>query len=167
MACRGVHFALTDGELAQILACEDAHERLQMLQEEIEERLFAEAPDRVCETDKAWDAIHRALTDGSLSSGTEDQAASTAILGGRSLYDGEDYIMSLKTPEQVRRIAAHLGSVSEQDLRQGYERIDPADYGGEIGERDFGYTWEWFQGLQDFYRRAAGAGYHVLFTVDQ
>ncbi len=36
-----------------------------------------------------------------------------------------------------------------------------------LTEEDFGYTWEWFQGVRDLYQRAATEGRFVLFTADQ
>jgi Domain of unknown function (DUF1877) len=167
MSCRGVHFALTDDERRALLAQAGDDERLEFVQEEIEERLFDDAPERVCETDKAWDAIHRALTDGSLDAGRGKHAPANVILGGRSLYSGDDYIMSLKTPEQVREIALFLSSVTEEALRKGYNLIDAAEYAATLDDEDFDYTWHWFQALRDFYERTATSGHHVLFTVDQ
>jgi hypothetical protein len=155
MACRGVHFALNDDERSALLAQEDDDARLEFVQEQIEEELWTDEPERGCETDKAWDAIHRALTDGSLDP------------GDRSLFSRDDYVMSLKTPAQVREIASFLASVTEALLRKGYDRIDAGGYDGHLGDEDFAYTWEWFQALRDFYVRAATAGHHVLFTVDQ
>jgi hypothetical protein len=102
MGCRGVHFAVTEDELAALLARPHGDDRLEFLEEEIEERLFEEAPERVCETDKAWDAIHRALTDGSLEPKAAGYPGSAVILGGQSLYDSDDYIVSLKRTDQVR-----------------------------------------------------------------
>ncbi|MFZ8477657.1 DUF1877 family protein, partial [Staphylococcus aureus] len=62
MSARGVHFAVTTEHEKQLLAAR-SDRKLTELVEKIEkawEKLF------VVETDKAWDAIHRCLTDGSL-----------------------------------------------------------------------------------------------------
>jgi hypothetical protein len=56
--------------------------------------------------------------------------------------------------------------LSEQDFRARYDRID-SDYDGELGEDDFAYTWDWFQGVRDLYVRAAEQRRYVLFTADQ
>jgi hypothetical protein len=167
MAGRGVHFALTNEECGVLVAHGDDEARLEFVQEEIEARLFDDEPARVCETDKAWDAIHRALTDGSLDPGRGSPAPASVILGGRSLYDGDDYFISLKTPERVREIAAFLHSVTEDVLRNGYDRIDADEYDEPLGDEDFAYTWQRFLELREFYERAARNGHHVLFTVDQ
>ena len=55
MACRGVHFALTDDDRAKLLIATRDDDVLSVVQKEIEERWDT---DWLCETDKAWDAIH-------------------------------------------------------------------------------------------------------------
>ena len=165
MAARGVHFAITEDELSALLACDGDAARLDYLQEEIEERLFHEAPDRVCESDKAWDAIHRALTDGTLE--VQVGTAALAVLGGRHLYQADDYLMVLKSPAQVSQVADHLDELSEKDFRTAYDAIPAREYDGLLGDEDFDYTWSNFEDLRDFYDRASERGLHVLFTVDQ
>lgn len=164
MACRGVLFALTDSDLSELLAME-GEERVEHISNVIEERDLG-GPWAV-ETDKAWDAIQRCFGNGELAWEGGDYPLSHIILGGVSLYDGDDYVISHKTPEHVRAIAATIGSVTEADVRARYRQIDPDRYGMDLSEEDEGYTWEWFSGLIEFYMRAAEAGRHVLFTVDQ
>tara|TARA_R100000789_G_scaffold80776_1_gene75960 strand:+ start:876 stop:1169 length:294 start_codon:yes stop_codon:yes gene_type:complete len=56
MACRGVHFALTEEQRSQLLAIvESQGDVIGFIQEDIEELWDTEW---LCETDKAWDAIH-------------------------------------------------------------------------------------------------------------
>ena len=120
-----------------------------------------------CDTDKAWDAIHRCLTDGYLGLDNGSYPLKAAVLGGRHLHNGEDYIVSLLTPDLVRDVARALAEVSRETLRAGYLAIDPDDYGPEFGDEDFDYTWENFTDLVAFFHRSALAGSHVIFTVDQ
>lgn len=89
------------------------------------------------------------------------------MLGGECLYFEDDYIMSLKTPEQVKAVAAAAKAITEDTLRRGYNRIDAEAYGFELSEDDFKYTWSNFVGLPEFFERAAAAGRYVLFTADQ
>lgn len=166
MGCRGVHFSL-DEEQVSALRDTPEDQRVEYVQEEIEEELWSADPSRGEESDKAWDAIHRALTDGDLRYDNGPYPLSHVVLGGESLYGGEDYIISLKTPAQVRDVAAALKNVTRDVLRRGYDGIDPATYQGEIGEEDFEYTWSWLRGLIDFYGRAAAEGRSVIFTADQ
>ena len=83
------------------------------------------------------------------------------------IYELDDYIMSLKTPWEVKAIADGLRAVTKQVFRQEYFSIDQDDYGFAIGEEDYEYTWSWFQGVRELYYRAAEAGRYVLFTASQ
>lgn len=167
MACRGVHFSLSADEVQQLRGCASDAERLEMLQEEIEEKYFSEEPERKVETDKAWDAIHRALTDGELSYDSGPFPLSHVILGGELLYNQDDYIMSLKSPKEVAAIAAALSDLKMESFVKGYDRINSESYGMPLSEEDREYAVENFKDLVDFYRKAAGEDRYVLFSVDQ
>jgi hypothetical protein len=161
-----VHFSLDADQVAALKAV-DEDERVDYVQETFEEELWSADAFRAQETDKAWDAIHRSLTDGALGWDNGSYPLNHVILGGELLYEEDDYILSLKSPEQVRAIAAALPAVTKEKLRAGYDAIDPGNYGMPLSDDDFEYTWESFQGLVEFYARAAAAGLSVLFTVDQ
>ncbi|MFL6071907.1 MAG: YfbM family protein [Mycobacteriales bacterium] len=158
-----MHFAIDKVVAGRLVEAAD-DERVATLIEEIEEEMVGVDH---CDTDKAWDAIHRSLTDGTLGYDNGAYPLNAVILGGRQLYDGEDYIVSLLRPDQVRDVADALGGVSRDSLRQGYEAIDVADYGPQFGDEDFDYTWDNFVDLAGFFQRAASAGSYVVFTVDQ
>jgi hypothetical protein len=163
MASRGVHFAITSDQLARLLAASDDGGRMEVI-EEIEALWDKE---NLAESDKAWDAIHRCLTDGSLLYESGEYPLNHVICGGRQLQEGEDYTITLVTPEQVRDVAAALEPLSEAWLRERYfSLLKPDDYEGEIGADDFGYTWDWFQNVRDLFRKAAAGGRAVVFTVD-
>jgi hypothetical protein len=69
---------------------------------------------------------------------------------------------------QVKDVAAALQPIDEPWLRQRYfTLLRPGDYDGEIGEDDFGYTWENFRDVRDLYRKAASKSRAVIFTVSQ
>jgi Domain of unknown function (DUF1877). len=167
MTCLGVHFALTEEEAADLRSLRDDQSRLDHLQEDIEETYFAEHPDLKADCDKSWDAMHRALADGQLTWDGGEYPLSHVVLAGEPLYSKSDYIMSLKTPQQVRDIAAALPAITEAEFRRRYFAIDAKSYGFPLSEEDFGYTWDWFQGVRDLYTRAAQEGRFVLFTADQ
>jgi hypothetical protein len=88
-------------------------------------------------------------------------------LGGERLYEGDDYVMILKTPQQVRDISDALDKLTEQDFRRRYDAIDVDDYDYPLSDEDFAYTWEWLQPVRALYRKAAAEGRRVLFTADQ
>lgn len=167
MSCLGVHFALTEEEAAHLRSLADEQERLSHLQEVIEERYLSQEKEFAAESDKSWDGMHRALADGQLNWDGGDYPLNHTVLAGELLYTDSDYIMSLKTPEQVRDIAAALSAITEADFRRRYDAIDAESYGAPLSDEDFRYTWEWFQGVRDLYARAARAGRFVLFTADQ
>lgn len=163
MACRGVLFAITGEQAEQLKAARGNDEEVvRIVQEEIEEAWDEE---HLCQTDKAWDAIHRVLGDGTL--GVGSGALSLCILGGEQLHAGESYIVSLLRPEQVQKLAQALAKVDEAWFRTRYFKIDPIEYGGELGEQDFEYTWDYFQNVREFYERAAADGRWTIFSVDQ
>jgi hypothetical protein len=167
MSCLGVHFALTEKEAAHLRSLDDEQERLSHLQEVIEEHYLSHEKQFVAESDKSWDAMHRALADGEMSWDGGDYPLNHTVLAGELLYTDSDYIMSLKTPEQVRDIAAALSGITEADFRRRYDAIDPKSYGFPLTDEDFRYTWDGFLGVRDLYTRAAQAGRFVLFTADQ
>jgi hypothetical protein len=167
MSCLGVHFALTDDDVSQLLSRSSDAERLEFLQEELEVRYFEEPQTYLAESDKAWDAMHRALTDGLLDHDGGKYPLNHVVLGGQLIYSGDDYIMSLKTPAQVNDIAAAILQYTEEQFRARYDAIDPDRYGLALSDEDFSYTWEWFQVVRQLYQIAASEGRHVLFSVDQ
>jgi len=167
VSCLGVHFALTEEDVSALRRLRDERERLAFLQEQIEERYFAKPMIYAAESDKAWDAMHRALSDGLLTWDGGTYPLNHVVLAGELLYTQPDYIMSLKEPNKVRDIAVALEQVTESDLRARYKSIDAESYGLPLSEEDFGYTWQWFQNVRELYRRAASEGRYVLFTADQ
>jgi hypothetical protein len=167
MSCLGVHFALTEDEATHLRSLDDEHARREHLQEVIEEKYFAEHPELIAESDKAWDAMHRVLTNGKLTWDGGEYPRNHVVLAGERLCTDSDYIMSLKTPQQVRDIAGALPAITEAEFRRRYFAIDADGYGFPMSEEDFGYTWELFQGVRDLYARAAQQRRFVLFTADQ
>ncbi len=164
MACRGVLFAISNEDLTKLLRAPTDEEILTIVQEDIENR-WEEA--WLYQLDKAWDAIHRCLTDGKIGFDNGKYPYNRCVLGGRQLHQGDSYIVSLKTPSEAGDLANALRSIDQGSLRLRYFAIDPTDYGLNFSEHDFEYTWEYFRDLPDFYGRAASAGRHVVFTVDQ
>jgi hypothetical protein len=161
MACRGVHFALTTDEMVRLESAQDDDELMAVI-EEIEDRWDREW---LVETDKAWDAIHRCLTDGTLSYGSSP--LHRCILGEDNRHDGDDYIVNLLGPGDVKEVAVAIRGIDEASLRRNYFALDPEDYGSPPTEEDFRYTWENFRDLREFYEKAARHDRPVVFTVDQ
>lgn len=163
MGCRGVLFAISDVTVASLLAAksdEDIMEILESIEEEWDDPFVAE-------TDKAWDAMHRALSDGSLNPAGGSPPLNRAILGGKHLHHGDEYIVALVTKDEVLAVARALASIDDAEMRRRYEQLVPRDYDAGYGDDDREYTVENFRDVANLYQRAAKAGRAVIFTVDQ
>jgi len=167
MSCLGVHFALTPEEIVKLRSFENDADRLAFLQEEIEENYFQDLHEYVAETDKSWDAMHRLLSDGELSDTDGPEPLRFAVLGGEPLYFKDDYIMSLKTPEQVKAVSEAIATMGADEFRIRYNKIDEEKYGFPRTDEDFEYTWDWFGRVVELYKKAADENRYVLFTADQ
>jgi hypothetical protein len=167
MSCLGVHFALTESEAIKLKSFKDDSERLDYLQCEIEETYFSDHEEFIAESDKAWDAMHRSLSDGQLSYYDGPHPLRLAVIGGDPIYAKGDYIMSLKTPKEVADVASALAKILKEEFRKKYDAMDAKAYGCPKNAEDFEYTWKWLTGVGAFYQRAAAAGRYVLFSADQ
>lgn len=167
MACLGVLFSLDEITVSKLKTFKSDGERLAFLLEDIEEDIMGNQPERFAELDKSWDALHRSLTDGKLEWCNGAFPLNHVILGGEQIYQKDDYIMSLKTPSQVSKITEAILAISEDDLRRGYNKINSKDYGRDLTDEDFEYTWTWFYDSWEFWKRAASEKRFVLFTADQ
>ena len=166
MACRGVFFALTQFQTSHLLALSSDRERLEYIQDDVE-AAWDEA--HLLETDKAWDAIHRCLTDGTLTFAAHSSPLSKLILGGKHLNsDRTSYIVNLIEHEELHALSAVLRTVTREWMEDRYWRLKNTDYPQEfISEQDCQYTWDYFSAIPDFISRADQDGRSVIFTVDQ
>lgn len=166
MACRGVFFAITDAQQEQLLGLTSDRERIDYVQEVIEDTWDEE---HLLEVDKAWDAIHRCLNDGSLTVQPFSNPLAVLFLGGRQLNaDTNVYIINFIDHSQLAAISAALKNVTQEWMHSRYEKLKGTDYPQEaISEQDWRYTWEWFSSIPDFISRAEKDKRSVIFTVDQ
>ena len=166
MTARGVLFALAPADQWRLHHASQAGEEAvwELIFEELEEECPAEWQ---FHTDKAWDAIHRCLTDGDLTDDNGEPPLNLAILAGVHLVHGDSGVVSVCPASKVPAVAQALQGVTEAWMRERYFRLDPKAYGMPLSEEDFAYTWANLQGLSEFYARAAKAGDRaVVFTVD-
>jgi hypothetical protein len=163
MACLGVHFAPAPEAERRLLAAEDGAGVLAVVGE------IEEAWDEawLAQSDKAWDALHRCLSNGTLYYDEGEYPLNRTVLGGKHLYEGDDYVVAYVAPSEVKDVAAALSALEEADFRARYDLIDVDDYDGEHGDPDFKATWDRFLGVRELFRKAAAAGRCVVFTVDQ
>jgi hypothetical protein len=163
MGCRAVHFALTAEQSSRLMDTPGADD--EFLMEFVDEIEQAWDKEWLQETDKAWDAIHRCLTDGQLEYG--DTVFHKCILGQDNLYEQDDYIISYISPLEVTEVAAAIKDIDEDWFQGRYQQIDTTTYQGTLSPDDFAYTWVWFQLLRAFFQKAASANRAILFTVSQ
>jgi uncharacterized protein DUF1877 len=170
VACRGVLYAI---------GADDAHALLAVAAEAALEREVVDAAseddrDEASRRalDKAWYGIDcclhhlvEALHDPALAAD-----ANRCVLGGRPLTDGEDWIVTLWEPAEVRAAVPILAGVTEASVRRAYAAWDAEEtkeYPEYGDEEDFQYIWAYFQEARDLAGEAAGAGRAVLFIADQ
>ena len=163
MSCLGGFRAITKEELDKLRSVP----RADRVPDYLDEMEMVDS----CDLDKAWDAIHRALTNGKLEFGGKNPPGCWVILGGEALRGDregeEDYIVTCKNPHQVQRIDTFLQELTEETFRELYFAIDPREYGMEPDEEDFEYTWYYLSDSIPFWKNAAEKGLWVLFDVDQ
>jgi hypothetical protein len=164
MGSLGVLFALSPRQLRRLESAGDDDDEVMAAIEGIEEDW---AEEHLLELDKSWDALHRALTDGGLAYDNGIFPLSHAILGGASIYGGEDYIVSFKSADEVDAIATGLAALDDEAIGERYDTLVPADYDPIYGPEDRASTISAFRDLVRFYADAAEASRPVIFTVDQ
>jgi hypothetical protein len=163
MAARGVFFILSEQQAQALLTAND-DEQVRQIVGVIEDRWDL---DNLVECDKAWDAMHRLLTDGELDCGNGRYPWNQVVLGPKQLHEADDYFVSFVSPEQVRDVASALQGITQEWFAERYRSVVPSDYALEHGNDDLEYTWAWFQGVRDLYAKAAARQRAVVFTVDQ
>ncbi|UBF23852.1 YfbM family protein [Kovacikia minuta CCNUW1] len=161
MVSRGIHFALTNSQTEAVLAAQNDAELMSVI-EEVEEEWNEEY---LAQSDKAWNAIHRCLTDGSLLYESGQYPLNHCICGGRQLYNGEDYTVSFVSAVQVKDVVAALSQINQHWMQERYFTLPQNDY-GILCNDDFQYIWKWFQEVRQLYKKASIKGRAVIFTVD-
>ena len=167
MSCLGVLFSVDKRTVDLIKELPSDDERVDYIREVLEVDHFENNPQWVYELDKAWDGMHRTLTDGELEFDNGEFPLSHVILGGEILCESDNYIIVLKGKEQVVEIATGVSKVSKEEFEKKYFLLDPDNYDGSVDEEDFEYTWAYFEDSISFWQKAAQENRSVLFTVDQ
>jgi Domain of unknown function (DUF1877) len=155
MACRGYFLALDEPCIALLLAQDGNDEQLiQVIKEDLD---MNAAPDE-CGVDKAWDGIHRCLTEGKLGGEDGTYPLNAVVLGGLPLHQGDDYVVSYNTPAEVREVTAALSDLDLAPFIARYWTLDPDDYGAAIDQDGLEYLTYYLREITAFYQRAAQAG---------
>lgn len=167
MASRGVLFALTNTQARRFLAAASDDE-LDELIEEVEEAWNEKYLE---ETDTSWDIIHRCLADEATTDGAPSPLCQ-CILGGKQLYQGDDYIIAFVSADDAQDMAAALAGVTEPWFRERFSRVmeaAPPEENRPAGATEalFSAAWGNLVDVRAFYQRAARARRAVIFTADQ
>ncbi|HLY72590.1 MAG TPA: DUF1877 family protein [Planctomycetota bacterium] len=159
----GMHFAISYEQAMKLLQCRSDDELASMVEEEIEE---VSDEDNSFQTDRAWDPIHRCLSDGSLDVRRGTRPLNLAILGGNILNRGADHVVVLLTPTEVKEVAEALSQVTEDWMKKKYFEQSFPGHAGRKSQEEWEHTWGSFDGLPQFFANAAARQRHVIFTVD-
>lgn len=160
----GVLFSLSQQEVDKLRSLKTAEEQIAYVAE-LDEHYFEQEESRLATVEESWDAMQRTLSDGTLAADGGSFPLSHILVGGEQLFDGEEYIISLKTPAQVKEIASAVKNMKWGAFRERYFKLDPTQYAAH-SENDFLYTWDHFEDMKPFWTQAAQEGRYVLFTVD-
>jgi hypothetical protein len=124
----------------------------------------------VARMDKAWVAIHCALSDGTLYDVLGEPPLCNAVLGDHLVYESRagDYVY-LKHPPEVADIAQELGRLSREQFAEKLDMAvmeadeDVAALGLSFVVEEPEYVRAYFEDMRAFYRRAAAEELAVLF----
>ncbi len=163
MPYRAVHFAIDQETEKRLLAAAGDDEAVMAVVEDIEQ---AWDKDYLAESDKAWEAIHRCLTDGELLYDNGTYPLNRVVCGGRQLYQGDDYTVSFVPAAEVRDVAEVLKPLTAEWFAERYRTVLRRDYSPNYGQDDLDYSWAWFQRIRKLFLKAAVDGRAVIFTVD-
>jgi len=169
MANRGVFFALNPLVEQKLLTAKDDFALLGVIQADLEEDWDEEW---LQDTEDAWNALHRCLTDGTLR-GKSGSPLEKCVLGGRQLHKGNDYTASYLTAAEVKAVAEALRPITREWYRSRYFGMKKASllhwYGYEspINKKDFETTWTYLMATRILFQKAAQAGRAMMFTVDR
>ncbi len=162
MSRLGVLYALTDNELADLCRLPEA-ERYDYMLEEIEPRLLGTP--RGCEMDKAWYGIQLCLGAGRWHE--TKRTPFNILCGGKYLVNTDAELMSLKKPEDVKKIVSYLrrhnlAELLEQNFPEVAKKADELP----ASATDLEYLLEYCKDILPFYENALQENLQVIFTVD-
>jgi hypothetical protein len=163
MACRGYFLALDESCMALLLAADGDDARVI---DTIHELDATNAP-ATCDVDKAWDGIHRCLTEGKLGSEDGTYPLNAVVLGGLPMHQGDDYIVSFNTAVEVCEVSAALTDLNLEPFLARYWTLDADEYGALIDQEGLDYLTSYLDQVTAFYQCAARTGWATVFVADQ
>lgn len=113
---------------------------------------------------KAWDAIHRLLTEGTLDPTGGDAPLNMTILGGKSIHKGTDFAAVVVRPDMTPFVAEALAEITEEEFRKKFADLPKHGYSQNVGDKDFDEVWRVTRLVCEFYEFCAAERLAVLFT---
>lgn len=164
MVGRGYHIALAREHAKRVFGQKDDESLRAFLQELITAPEMIKSG-RVLNTGKAWNAIHRCLTEGELDPTAGDFPLNQVVLGGKQLHQGDDYAAVLIRPDMTTFVSEALNGIKEPEFRAKFFALDPASYKLPMDEKAFLEVWLAITNLRVFFDAAAENMEAVLFTA--
>jgi hypothetical protein len=162
MAGRGGFEAISPGDVERLLAQPHA-DRWDFIEDGLHVAF-------VIPMDKAWVAIHRVLSDGTLYGTLGEPPLDMAVLGDHLICQtAVDDFVYLKYPPEVSDIAEALRDLSRGELADRLATLPETDedleaHGLSLVPDEIEYVWPYFEDMRNFYQRAAAEGMAVLFS---
>jgi len=160
---RGYHIALSREHAKRLFGQKDDENLRKFLDELIADPAMKKS-ERLFDSGAHWDAMHRCLTEGELDATAGEFPLSHAVIGGKQLHQGGDYVAALVRPDMTNFVADAIGEVEEESLRKSFFGL-PSSYKGPKDEKAFMAVWLCLQNLKDFYDAAAENLEAVVFTA--
>jgi hypothetical protein len=122
----------------------------------------------VAEMDKAWVAIHCALSDGTLFGALGEPPLTDAVLGDHLVCQLPTVnFVYLKYPREVTDIAQELSKLSREGFEEKLAEVvadeDMESLGYSLWHNEIECVWPYFEQMRAFYQRAGTEGLAVLF----
>lgn len=163
MPGRGVLFALSPVEEAQLLARREAKVRAVWVATVLEENWDR---DWLLEMGMVWPAVHYCLHGAHAYPMPGAPAEAKAVFGGDAIGVSGLFSIDYKSHALTKAIASGLSKMRDEALWARAGLIERKEYEGPKGEAVQAAVVHAVHALKDFYRKAAEAGRAVIFTVD-
>ena len=164
MAGLGFHIALSRDNAKRVFAVPNDTALLALI-EEFKNSKELRKNGQVVECKRTWDAIHRCLTEGTLDPTGGEVPMNHAILGGKQLNKGNEFIAVLVRPDLTPFVAEAMHDMKEPDFRQRFFALGQHGYDQPINEKEYTLVWHHVQELRSFFEFCSEERFAVLFTA--
>jgi hypothetical protein len=162
----GAHIILTRDHAKRVFGAPDDAALRSVIHELRLSKKLREAK-LVLELGTNWDPIHRILTDGTTAPDAGEFPLNHAILGGKQLHRGPEFVACMVRPDIVTHVAVALHDFKRDVAQDAYRRIDSQQLGHEPNDKEFEVIWSGVQQVRLLFEDAANERCAVLFTVER